>query len=476
MLLSFFMKKLFILISLLLISNTAFAISLGDLKKTLENATEEIKKEIETPKEQNTETTKEKKPKKKENQNKKQNKSKGEFINLPNSKYLTLSEFSEKFNNKTLELDFLQDNVQGTDTVMKINVTKTVNINNFEENPLDINFYYLDDSNKWTKAPAKIYYFDDALLCDYGLKMKCVDGGIVFYVDLFDYGFTFTNLEKKSIGNTVTSQGGYHLVPVYQVQQGDISFKEGKMSFRSNDRDQPLYRILKISDDDNFIAKLESDLGQKEEKKSAALDQPVDKTKGGYKDFFFDMNLDQIGATVLKVCPESKFSDKDVLGGKTEYWTAEKCMSFAGEKKNIEFHFSKENGKVEKIEIGVDNIMSGMTMATYFSKDKSGIAQYDQVVALFLKSEKYSLVRFPTKIEIDLFNKEDAFAAIDGKVRLNTILKNNQTGNLVNYTAWKRSLDGLNFFTYFDLQYFSSDGSKKFMNESQKGQAKSDDI
>ena len=135
------MKKLFIFISLLLISNTAFAISLGDLKKTLENATEEIKKEIETPKEQNTETPKEQNtetPKEqntettKENQNKKQNKSKGEFINLPNSKYLTLSEFSEKFNNKTLELDFLQDNAQGTDTVMKINVSKTVNINNFE--------------------------------------------------------------------------------------------------------------------------------------------------------------------------------------------------------------------------------------------------------------------------------------------------------------------------------------------------------
>ena len=86
------------------------------------------------------------------------------------------------------------------------------------------------------------------------------------------------------------------------------------------------------------------------------------------------------------------------------------------------------------------------------------------------------MVRFPTKVEIDLFNKEDAFAALDGKVRLNTIFKNNQTGNLVNYTAWKNSLDGLNFFTYFDLQYFSSDGSKKFMNESQKGQAKSDDI
>jgi len=50
------MKKLFILISLLLVSNTALAISLGDLKKTLEKATEEIKKEIEIPKEQNTET------------------------------------------------------------------------------------------------------------------------------------------------------------------------------------------------------------------------------------------------------------------------------------------------------------------------------------------------------------------------------------------------------------------------------------
>ena len=36
------MKRLFILISLLLISNTALATSLGDLKKTLEKATEEI--------------------------------------------------------------------------------------------------------------------------------------------------------------------------------------------------------------------------------------------------------------------------------------------------------------------------------------------------------------------------------------------------------------------------------------------------
>ena len=63
------MNRLLILISLLLISNTAFAISLGDLKKTLENATEEIKKEIETPKEQNTETTTEQKPKKIETQN-----------------------------------------------------------------------------------------------------------------------------------------------------------------------------------------------------------------------------------------------------------------------------------------------------------------------------------------------------------------------------------------------------------------------
>jgi hypothetical protein len=126
--------------------------------------------------------------------------------------------------------------------------------------------------------------------------------------------------------------------------------------------------------------------------------------------------------------------------------------------------------------MSVVNAMTSMTMATYFSKDKSGIAQYDQVVAQFLKSDNYSLVRFPTKIEIDLFNNEDAFAALDGKVRLNTIFKNNQTGNLVNYTAWKNSFDGLNFFTHFDLQYFSNDGSKKFMNESEKGQVGSDDI
>ncbi len=458
------MKKNLLVLFLCLISNSALAISFGDLTKELEKAGEQLKNEVENTQNNNN--------KKKENQNntvtsendqnKKQNKSNSEFINLPNSKYLSLSEFLEKFNNKTLELDLLPNNTEGTDIVMKINVSKTVNVNNYEDNPININFYHLDDSKKWAKIPAKIYYLDDALLCDEVMKMKCVDGGIVFFFDVFDY--------------ILTVQSGNHLVQVFQVQPGDISYKEGKASFRSNDRDRPLFRILKISDDDSLIVQLENDLGQQEEKKSAALDQPVDKTEGGYKDFFFDMNLDQIGTTVLKVCPDSKFSDKDVFGSKTEHWTAEKCVNFAGEKKNIEFHFNKENGKVEKMEIGVDNILKGMTVALYFSKDKSDIVQYDQVVAQFLKSDQYSLVRFPTKIEIDLFNKEDPFAAIDGKVRLNTIFKNNQTGNLVNYTAWKNSLDGLNFFTYFDLQYFSREGSQKFLNESQKGQVGSDDI
>ena len=64
------MKKLLILIYLLLISNTAFAISLGDLKKTLENATEEIKKQVEEPKENSDTKIKEEKTiKNNENEN-----------------------------------------------------------------------------------------------------------------------------------------------------------------------------------------------------------------------------------------------------------------------------------------------------------------------------------------------------------------------------------------------------------------------
>ena len=85
------MKKLFIFISLLLISNTALAISLGDLKKTLENATEEIKKEIETPAQDNSNSVSEDSQKKSNEDNTAQKRSNSDIINLPNSKFLTNS-------------------------------------------------------------------------------------------------------------------------------------------------------------------------------------------------------------------------------------------------------------------------------------------------------------------------------------------------------------------------------------------------
>ena len=100
----------------MLISNTALAISLGDLKKTLENAAEEIKKEIETPKEQNTETTTEQKPKKIETQSK-ENKTEKKVTNQNNQNLFVDNKISEQEVVKLIycRYDFTREVIQNYD-------------------------------------------------------------------------------------------------------------------------------------------------------------------------------------------------------------------------------------------------------------------------------------------------------------------------------------------------------------------------
>ena len=100
------MNKIFIILSILLISNTASAISLKDLKKELEKTGNEIKKELENNN-QDSSTSESVETKIDNNEDTTvKNTNNSEFINLPKSKYLTIEAFKKGFDNKILVLHF----------------------------------------------------------------------------------------------------------------------------------------------------------------------------------------------------------------------------------------------------------------------------------------------------------------------------------------------------------------------------------
>lgn len=254
------MKKLFILISLLLISNTALAISLGDLKKTLEDATEEIKKEIETPAPDNSNSVSGDSQKKSNEDNTAQKTSNSDIINLPNSKFLTIEAFKKVFDNKILVLNEVENGPNTTDLILKVNVKQLANGTNYEQAGVDTDVYY-KKNGKWVKEKLITFYWEDAFFCDSMARRECVSGGMAFQINAFDYIFGVMMGEQKSIGSTVTSKAGFKLVPTYEVQQGDMSYNPDQWRLISSNRsNDPQYAVLELSEDQNIIAQLESEI------------------------------------------------------------------------------------------------------------------------------------------------------------------------------------------------------------------------
>ena len=254
------MKKLFILISLLLISNTALAISLGDLKKTLEDATEEIKKEIETPAPDNSNSVSGDSQKKSNEDNTAQKTSNSDIINLPNSKFLTIEAFKKVFDNKILVLNEVENGPNTTDLILKVNVKQLANGTNYEQAGVDTDVYY-KKNGKWVKEKLITFYWEDAFFCDSMARRECVSGGMAFQINAFDYIFGVMTGEQKSIGSTVTSKAGFKLVPTYEVQEGDMSYNPDQWRLISPNRfNDPQYAVLELSEDQNIIAQLESEI------------------------------------------------------------------------------------------------------------------------------------------------------------------------------------------------------------------------
>ena len=200
----------------------------------------------------------------------------------------------------------------------------------------------------------------------------------------------------------------------------------------------------------------------------------VDKSKGGYKDFYFDMNISQIKNVVNQVCPQAEFSDKTSWGESLGYWDAPSCIDFRGKKTSLNFYTSKED-TIDKIILkNVDLSLDSMDFATYYSEDESGFVIYDEIVGKFLDSAKYELVRFPTKEEIDLFNSFDDLKILTGDASVNTVFKNLKTGNLVYHTMKRNKYN--NYGYEYDLIYLSPNASKSILKEEDSKTVSDDDI
>lgn len=92
-------------------------------------------------------------------------------------------------------------------------------------------------------------------------RKNCVSGGMAFQINAFDYIFGVMMGEQKSIGSTVTSKAGFKLVPTYEVQEGDMSYNPDQWRLISPNRfNDPQYAVLEVSEDQNIIAQLESEI------------------------------------------------------------------------------------------------------------------------------------------------------------------------------------------------------------------------
>jgi len=231
-------------------ANAQFKI-LEDLKK----AGEQILKEEEKSKEKPTKPASSDPIKTVDNVSKSKSTS-GEFINLPNSKYLTIEAFQKNFNGKIVVLESLNS---GSDLVFKINSTKLANSSNIKEAEIGTDIYYTKN-NQWVKEKLKVSYYEDAFFCDIFAKQNCIQGAMAMFINAFDYPFAIIKTEQKNIGNTITSPAGFKLVAVQEVQKGDVSYNQKEWRLRNGTQNVPEFAVTELSDDPKIIAEIEKKL------------------------------------------------------------------------------------------------------------------------------------------------------------------------------------------------------------------------
>ena len=212
---------------------------------------------------------------------------------------------------------------------------------------------------------------------------------------------------------------------------------------------------------------------QKEDTITSNVDKEIDKSQGGYKDFYFDMNISQINQEIKKICPEQEFTNENPFSSENfDFWYADFCIKFGGENKSIKF-YPNNNETIDKIILmNIDISFDSINYATYFTKDESGFVKYDEIVGKIVGSDRFELVRYPTALEVENFNSFDDLKILTGDAVMNTIVRNKETKNLV-FLQIRRTKPN-NYGYEFDLIYLSPSASASVI-EDEKGKEISDD-
>ena len=209
-----------------------------------------------------------------------------------------------------------------------------------------------------------------------------------------------------------------------------------------------------------------SDVNLKASFLSQKLGRQIDKSLGGYKGFYFDMNLAQVEEAAKEICPAGF---KFLLGLKDT--SLHKCLSFRGELRKISLPLN-DKGTLDRIIINnVDSGSDTYKLATYFSENKSGFAIYDEIVDKFMGSSKYEFIRYPTKKEIEKFNTTNGNDLLYNRPSLMTIFKNKKTSNLVILEMAKHQSG-----YYFDINYLSPGATSKLEQKENSKTIKDDDL
>ena len=241
-------------------SAQSFSFSHDKLLKDLNKAADQLNKDLNKENNNNKKPSSSSSEKINSSSSKTTGQATGDFINLPKSKYLTIQAFLRDFNNKIIVLNRVSNGPNSTDVIFKINSSTLANGSNSETAAVPTDIYY-KKNNKWIKEKLKVSYFEDAYFCDAMARKTCIPGAMAMYINAFDYPFAIMKTEQKSIGNTVTSKGGYKLIPVPEVSQGDISYNPQQWRLVSQNRNNDAeFAVLELSTDQNIITKLESNI------------------------------------------------------------------------------------------------------------------------------------------------------------------------------------------------------------------------
>lgn len=389
------------------------------------------------------------------------------FLILSSKSYsleLSVEGLTDALGDVTKELEkVVQDNSKSEETETELETS--TNDNNFNNYPVEINLKSKDYFNGCGHASAQYKFYEGN---EFQLIYFCSeDSNETKYIGNFKN--ISDDLSEFSKVSTIMDLEGTQYKDIISLNKDNakISWNGGDpivYEYFSNEANVVVQKNNETTNNDTSSTKPEK---QETEK-------TVDESKGGYKDFYFDMNISQIKNVVNQVCPQAEFSDKTSWGESLGYWDAPSCIDFRGKKTSLNFYTSEED-TIDKIILkNVDLSLDSMDFATYYSEDESGFVIYDEIVGKFLNSAKYELVRFPTKEEIDLFNSFDDLKILTGDASVNTVFKNLKTGNLVYHTMKRNKYN--NYGYEYDLIYLSPNASKSILKEEDSKTVSDDDI